>query len=89
VNSVIVDKTSKDKITITNACTPPDEGGALGGTRRRGTAGTAGTAGQNSSSQSWVTPGAIAGIAVGCAVVVGVVAFTIWWFVHPKRKTSV
>jgi len=96
INSVVVDKTSKVKKTIVEACSPPDPGGGgkVSGTRRRGTsragartgAGTGTTA--NAASQSWQTPGAIAGIAVGCVVVAGVIGVGVWLSINSKGKAA-
>ncbi len=88
INSVVVDKTSKVKKTIVEACSPPDPGGGgkVSGTRRRGTSGTGTTA--NAASQSWQTPGAIAGITVGCLVVAGVIGVGVWLSINPKGKAA-
>lgn len=86
VNSVITDKTSKTTEVVNNACSPPatpggnaggggGKGVGLGGTRARAV--TPNTIGDPPT--TWKTPGAIAGIVIGCVVVVIAVALVVYY----------
>jgi hypothetical protein len=84
VNSVITDKTSKTTEIVNNACSPTTPGGnannsgkgvGLGGTRARAV--TPNTIGDPPT--TWKTPGAIAGITIGCVVVVVAVVLAVYY----------